>query len=139
MFDERIRKLLVIIILVIVANIMLIINKSAGLKEKTIKPETGIYEYREGSFTGTAEGFVDDIEVEVIFEKDETGRIKIVEIKILKSDEVTKYWKPVKEKIINEILKNQTLDVDTVTGATESSRGLLEAIRDACKKAINRN
>jgi uncharacterized protein with FMN-binding domain len=133
------RKLLVIIIIVVIANIMLVLNKYT-INDEVINNNNKVkYEYKEGSFTGIGEGFVDNIEVQVIFKKDETGKIRIVEVNILKSDEVTKYWEPVKEKIINEIIERQTLDVDTVTGATESSKGLLEAIKDARKKAINRH
>jgi uncharacterized protein with FMN-binding domain len=39
--------------------------------------------------------------------------------------------------IVNDILKEQTVQVDTVSGATFSSTGIREAVSNALKKAKN--
>ena len=45
------------------------------------------------------------------------------------------------KSIINEVLKNQSTDlsgIDTVSGATYSSNGIIEALREAFKAAEKR-
>ena len=64
---------------------------------------------------------------------------EIKEIRVVKCEEVGKYWRPVKKRVIEEVIKRQSAEgIDTVTGATESSQGLIEAIKDAQEKAIRR-
>lgn len=132
------KKIAVIIILFILCNILVLINKYS------YKDDTGTATFseeliiKEGSYTGRGAGFADDIVVEVVFEKINSGQPVMTGIRVVESDEVGKYWDPVKDKIITEVLKNQSADIDSVTGATESSLGLLEAIKDARKRAISR-
>lgn len=38
------------------------------------------------------------------------------------------------EKIIDEVLREQTLDVDVITGATRTSKAILKEIERALKK-----
>ena len=42
-----------------------------------------------------------------------------------------KYFASAKETIISEIISNQNLNVDTVSGATFSSNGIIEAVAKA--------
>ena len=39
-------------------------------------------------------------------------------------------------KKINKIIKNQNTNVDIVSGATYSSKGIVNAVRDALNKAV---
>ncbi len=80
----------------------------------------------EGKYTGVAMGFRDDMEVEVSIEE---GRI--VDIEVVDHSDTPRVADPAFESLIDEILGSQNLDVDAVTGATASSEGLLEAIRNA--------
>ena len=41
------------------------------------------------------------------------------------------------ENVINSIISEQSTDVDTISGATFSSTGILEAVNDALSKAEN--
>lgn len=41
------------------------------------------------------------------------------------------------ENVISSILSEQSTDVDTISGATFSSTGILEAVNDALSKAEN--
>ncbi len=77
------------------------------------------------TFTGTGEGFNDDIEVEVTMDGDE-----IVSIEVLSQDETPEYWEDGKQTI-DDIIDAQGTDVDTETGATASSDGIVEAVEDA--------
>lgn len=40
------------------------------------------------------------------------------------------------EMIPNEIIQNQSLEVDAVSGATYTSNGIVNAVKDALKQAI---
>ena len=87
-------------------------------------------------FTGKGKGFVGDIEVMVFFESENASmEVVMTKIEIIKSEEIRAKWLLAKKKIIEKVLSSQSLDVDVVTGATASSKGLLEAIKDARKKA----
>ena len=59
----------------------------------------------------------------------------VLTIRITGADEIKSHWIKVKNRIIDEVLQRQSTKVDLVTGATESSRGLLEAIENARKKS----
>ena len=41
------------------------------------------------------------------------------------------------ENVINSVISEQSTDVDTISGATFSSTGILEAVNDALSKAEN--
>ncbi len=133
------RKIIVIILLVIMCNILLWLhNFRRGRHNQEIKilPEI---EYVEGRYTGKGSGFVGDINVEIVLKKNKFGAIVIIDINVLESEEIKNYWVLARDKIISEILDKQDIEADIVSGATESSQGLIEAIKNARKKAIVRN
>jgi len=86
---------------------------------------------RDGTYTGEGKGFNGLIKVKVTVRNH-----RIVEIAILDQQEVVEYWSRVREKIPREILEKQNLDVDVVTGATYSSKGLMEALNNALEKGV---
>jgi len=86
---------------------------------------------RDGSYTGEGKGFSGPIRVRVTVQNH-----RIIKIAILERQEVVEYWSRVREKIPQEILKKQHIDVDMVSGATYSSKGLIEAITNALEKGI---
>lgn len=88
---------------------------------------------RDGSYTGEGRGFSGPIRVRVTVRNH-----RIVKIAILERQEVVEYWSKVREKIPQEILEKQNIDVDMVSGATYSSKGLIEAITNALEKGIER-
>ncbi len=55
--------------------------------------------------------------------------ITAISIDSYRDDE--QYFSRAKNTIISEILSAQSVDVDTVSGATYSSNGILEAVADA--------
>ncbi|OWZ83409.1 flavocytochrome c [Natranaerobius trueperi] len=77
--------------------------------------------------TGVGQGYGGNIEVEVHITDDEITQVEVIE-----HNETDRVSDPALEKIPYEIVKqNSTEDVDTVSGATDTSAGILEAVEDA--------
>ena len=94
----------------------------------TTIPE-GKFPYEEGIYYGTGEGYLGDITTAVVIQ-DET----IKAILVTESEDDEAFLKRAKQTA-KDVVKNQTLKVDTVSGATYSSRGILAAIEEALKEA----
>lgn len=86
--------------------------------------------FKDGTYTGEAEGFGGTIQVSVTVE---AGSIS--EITIDSADGEDNAYLTMAEDVIETILKAQSADVDTVSGATYSSTGIREAVRNALKEA----
>lgn len=87
--------------------------------------------YNDGVYTGVADAHNGDITAEVTIYD---GRILYVEVVVQK--ETAPYLEEVFKSIPFNILKNQTTaDIDTVSGATQSSEGLLAAVDNALSQA----
>lgn len=88
------------------------------------------FAYNPGTYKGEASGYGGKVEVEVKVSKD-----KIEEIKVLPNKETPFISEVALERIPAKVLETQKLSVDTVAGATVSSRGVLTAITNAVKAA----
>ena len=86
---------------------------------------------RNGSYTSEGRGFSGPIRARVIVRNH-----RIVKIIILEQQEVVEYWSKVRMKMPQEILEKQNIDVDVVSGATYSSKGLIEAVTNALEKGM---
>ncbi len=86
--------------------------------------------YTAGTYTAEAEGKDGLIKIDVTFSETD-----IIDIKIVSQTETAGIGDDALNKIKEEILVGQTLAVDAVSGATESSNGLLAAIEDAVTQA----
>lgn len=86
--------------------------------------------YQDGSYTGQAEGFGDLISIEV---KIENGRIS--NIAILEAEGEDEAYLSMAKSLISDIMEKQSVQVDTVSGATFSSAGIKNAVDDALRKA----
>ncbi|WP_410208159.1 FMN-binding protein [Fusobacterium sp.] len=75
---------------------------------------------------GVGSGYKDEIKVSV-----ETEGDKIVAIKVLKMDETKRIAEPAIQKLTEEIIAQQKVDVDNVAGATYTSLGFKEAVNNA--------
>lgn len=60
---------------------------------------------------------------------------KIDEINVKESQETETMAKPVFEELKNSIISKQKVDVDSVSGATVTSQGFLDAVKDALEKS----
>ncbi|HPU01725.1 MAG: FMN-binding protein [Firmicutes bacterium] len=86
----------------------------------------------DGTYRGTGEGLFDKIVVDVTVAG---GRITVIEI--VEHSETPTYMAEAAALIPPQIIDQQSLDVDTKTGATGSSNGIVEAVRDALIRALN--
>ncbi|KIR03196.1 Fumarate reductase flavoprotein subunit [Lachnospiraceae bacterium TWA4] len=95
----------------------------------TVKPikETG--EYKDGTYMGTGTGFKGQLQVKVIIKN---GKIQSIDLVNSKDD---KPFITNASGLLKTIVRGQTTNVDTVSGATFSSKGLIEAARNALSKA----
>lgn len=86
---------------------------------------------KDGEYTGEGYGYSPGLKVSV---KIESG--KIADVSILEHNEVGEmFYGPAFDIVTNEIVKNQSTDIDSVSGATLSSNGIREAVNDALSKA----
>ena len=102
--------------------------KKEETKEKKEEKKTaakGSFNLEDGVYKGTGTGYAGDITVSVLI-KDK----QIVSIDILSSSDDAAFFTRAKA-VIDKIIEGQTLDVDTVSGATFSSRGIISAVKNA--------
>lgn len=85
--------------------------------------------YKDGTYSGTAKGFNGDITVSVTIESDE-----IIDVVVTDHRDDRKWYNRA-VAIIDDIMSSQSTDVDLVSGATYSSRGIRDAVNDALEKA----
>lgn len=90
--------------------------------------------YADGTYTGEAQGYGGTVSVAVTIQDGTITDVAIVSAK----QEDTAYFDAAKG-VIDEILEAQTTAVDTVSGATFSSNGILHAVADALGKAEQAN
>ena len=88
--------------------------------------------YKDGTYTGEAQGFGGTIQVQVTLSGDEITDIQVTSA----SGEDAAYLSQ-GEGVISSIISVQSTDVDTVSGATFSSTGIINAVVDALGKAEN--
>lgn len=83
-----------------------------------------------GTYEGVGQGHNGEIKVAV-----EVDSEKILSIDVVEHSESEGIADPALERIPAEVVEGQTLDVDTVAGATKTSEGLIEAIGQAIEAA----
>ncbi|NLB35167.1 MAG: FMN-binding protein [Elusimicrobia bacterium] len=99
-------------------------------------PDNSSGPLQEGIFTGSGMGFVGEVELEVHFLRESPDSHPLIgQIRTLQSDEVREYWNRVIKELKPQVIDRQSTDIDTLTGATESSRAFLEAVENAMDKA----
>ena len=88
--------------------------------------------YKDGAYTGSAQGFGGTITVQVTLASDE-----ITDIQVTSAPGEDSAYLSQGEGVISSIISVQSTDVDTVSGATFSSTGIINAVVDALGKAEN--
>lgn len=88
--------------------------------------------YKDGAYTGSAQGFGGAITVQVTLANDE-----ITDIQVTSAPGEDSAYLSQGEGVISSIISAQSTDVDTVSGATFSSTGIINAVVDALGKAEN--
>lgn len=118
----------------------------ANITLEKVEPVKEAFSFTPGTYTGEAygkwdkdskEGFrfgspnpITPMLATVTVEED-----KIVSINITNISETPGFYEPVLEIMVPDIIKYQTLGVDTVSGCTMTSKGVLQAVEQALVKA----
>lgn len=87
--------------------------------------------YADGVYEGTAEGFGGPVSVEVTIDGGDITEIHLLDV----SGEDPAYLTQV-ESLLDQILLTQGVNVDTISGATFTSQGLIHAVTEALRKAL---
>jgi uncharacterized protein with FMN-binding domain len=98
----------------------------AEAEEEATALSTELLPYEDGVYTGSAQGYGGLITVQVTIE---SGRITDIQI-LDASSETASFFNRAKT-LVETVLTKQTWEVDTVSGATYSSKGILGAIQNA--------
>ena len=114
------------------AEILALEAAAASQEESGQEESAPVYYYANGSYSGTAEGFGGDITVTVTLEND-----VITDITVDSAEGEDESYLEMGMETIDRILSAQSLQVDTVSGATFSSIGIQNAVADALGKAVN--
>ncbi|NLC96691.1 MAG: FAD-dependent oxidoreductase [Erysipelotrichaceae bacterium] len=96
----------------------------------TNKQPTTETTYTAGTYTGVGNGRNGEIKVDVTFDTE-----KITEIVIVSQSETENIADLAIETIPEMIVNNQSLGIDSVSGATITSEAIIEAVADAVKQA----
>lgn len=91
-------------------------------------------DYTDGSYQGTATGFGGDITVEVT-----VADGKIESIDILSAEQEDGAYLTMAEDIIPAIIEAQSVEVDTISGATFSSTGIKNAVAQALEEGSTKS
>lgn len=90
--------------------------------------KTTVQRYKDGVYYGFGNGHAGKIEVEVSVEKGQIHQIQVLEHKDTKNLASTVF-----RQLTKLITSTQQLDVDIVSGATSTSKGFIEAVKDSLK------
>ena len=107
-------------------------SEEASEAEEQTEEETEDLAYKNGTYTGEGQGFGGTITVEVTLQDDE-----ITDIQVASAPGEDSAYLSQGKGVISSILSAQSTDVDTVSGATFSSTGIINAVNDALGKAEN--
>lgn len=105
-------------------------------REITVEKETGTAvpevqgDYKDGVYEGTGKGNNGDIKVEVTVEGSNITAI------VLKEHEETEgLYEAAQTSVTGDIIRSQSTEVDAVSGATNTSNGIIEAVTNALSTA----
>ena len=89
----------------------------------------GTLPYNEGVYYGTAEGYNGDITVAVVIQEKTLKAVLVIG----EEDDDVFFGRAM--DVVTQMMKKQSTEVDTVSGATYSSKGLIQAVQNALKEA----
>lgn len=101
----------------------------AADSEGTVTPEVK-GDYKDGMYTGTGKGNNGDITVEVT-----VAGSSITAITLTEHGETEGIYEAAEKAVIEQVIKTQKSEVDAVSGATNTSNGIMEAVANALAEA----
>ncbi len=117
-------------IAIIILPIIAIVLLAGGIIWKQQQSTTAPSAFIDGTYEGVGQGYGGDIKVELT-----VSGGKIAKIELLDHSETPGLGDAAALKIIDAVIEAQSADVDTVSGATSSSNGTIEAIKVAIAQA----
>jgi polyferredoxin len=97
---------------------------------KPTQPAQAARLYKDGTFEGSGMGYRGTTTVRVTIKGD-----VITAVKSVSSADDRRFFQAAYSTIVNEVLQAQSPQVDTVSGATYSSNGIISAVEDALSQA----
>lgn len=104
-------------------------NPGKGEGSTTVAQVADAAAYKDGTYYGSATGFAGPIKVKVVISSG-----KIASIEIVSTSDGSSYISKA-SAITGKIVSSQSTNVDTVSGATYSSVGIINAVRNALAQA----
>lgn len=86
--------------------------------------------YQDGVYEGEAQGYGGTVAVELTIENG-----KFTDLTVVSAEKEDAAYFDAASSLLHTILEEQSTDVDTVSGATFSSNGIIHATEDALRKA----
>lgn len=107
-------------------------SANSNSKQVTKQNENNVNKisFTPGTYTAESKGKEGSIQIEVTFTEDQ-----LTDIKVLSQGETAGIGDAAIDTLKQQIIDGQTLAVDAVSGASETSAGLLAAVEDAVKQA----
>lgn len=112
-----------VLVLIGAGGILLLTNGLESGADLTINP-VNLAEVKDGTYTGTYEGGRWSNEVEVTVANHQISNIDILKTGGMESTDIS-------DTLINSIIEKQTINVETVSGATVTSKAYLKSIENA--------
>lgn len=109
------------------------IEKRMAEDERKANGEAEVIEegpYQNGSYTASAMGYGGNISLTVIIEG---GYIDVIEVTDHSTEDPAYYM--LAERLIDDMIEEQSAEVDAASGATLSSNGLISAVSQALEEA----
>lgn len=103
---------------------------AASVTTTTALSSTSAGAYVDGVYTGSASGYHGTTQVQVT-----VSGGKITDITVLSTGDDAEFFNRAKSTVISEIIAAQSASVDTVSGATFSSNGIINAVQNALASA----
>ena len=107
-----------------------VVTNNTGV-QSSYKEKTTTGSFKDGTYKGVGQGYRGETEVKVVVEN---GNISSITIESYKDD--TQFFNKAKNTIINEIIDSQSTNVKTVSGATYSSKGIIDAVSNALNNMV---
>ncbi len=123
-------------VILMVGAISILFTSSKFFSRASYTEVEGIFiserSYTDGVYTGTANGFRPDLIVEV-----EVSNNTLKTVTVIEHNEIGRsYWMTPVIRIPEQVIESQSTVVDTVSGATATSKGILAAVEAALAQAI---
>lgn len=107
------------------------VKQQLAAQQAAAKSEETASLYADGVYTGEGQGYGGKVEIEVT-----VSGGKITDCTVLSADKEDTAYFDAAQAVLDDVLAEQSADVDTVSGATFSSKGILGAVADALEKAV---